>query len=172
MIAASSPSIIPAHLVTQARGAASFTRDFSRDRGSIEIAPGVQQPLVSVSASVVTTKTGTDTQFWALRTSIAVFHAPSGRFITAHEAIRDLPLDERDIARLHYDETWATPATINTSTLATQFRHHIANAAKQAEAVAYAWKADLLGAADAEVSLRRELATITDNFKRAITRTL
>jgi hypothetical protein len=172
MIAAPSPSIIPAHMVTHARGGASFSRDFSRDRGAVEVAPNSEHALVSASASIVTTKTGTETQFWALRTSLTVFHAPSRRFITAADAVYDLPFDERTLSRLHDDETWVSSSGLSGRSLSRKFRACIDDASKRGEQLAYIWKADLVEATEAENCLRRELSSISHTFQRAINQTL
>jgi hypothetical protein len=173
MLATSQTTIIPAPTVAYSRGGASFTREFSRGRGSVEVVTGVKEPLVNASVAVVTSKTGSDTQFWALRASLTVFHAPSGTFITAVDTVHDLPFEEeRDLIRLHNDEVWTTSKGLDKPSLSAKCKAMLEHAVRDCEGLEKAWRADLTSAREAEASIRRELATLSQHFHRAIRQTL
>ena len=173
MVAALSSSIIPTPTVTYSRGGASFTREFSKNRGAVEVTPGVEHPLVNASVGAVTSKTGIDTQFWALRASLTVFHAPSGTFITAVNTMHDLPfVEERDLIRLHDDAVWAASEGLNKRSLGDKCKAMIAQAVRDCEGLSKAWKADLTGVSEPEEGLRREVATLALNFQRAVNESL
>ena len=173
MPAASHPTIIPTQTVTYSRGGASFTREFSKNRGAVEATPGVEHPLVNASVGAVTSKTGVETQFWALRASLTVFHEPSGTFITATDAVHDLPyVEERDLARIHDDEVWTASGAGNTRSLATTCKAIIVQAVRECEGLSKAWKADLTGVSEAEETLRQALGTLSLSFQRAVHQSL
>ena len=172
MVAALAHDIAPAQTVDYARGGASFTREFALNRGSVEIAPGEPQPLVSAKASVVTASTGTEAHFWALRSEITVFHAPSGTFLTAVDVVRDLPFDDRELARLHKDETWSTAKEASTKSLSATFRSYNEDATRRGEQLAKSWTDDRLGKNDAIEALNRQVQMISADFQRAINQTL
>jgi len=172
MVAALAHDIAPAQTVDYARGGASFTREFSLDRGRVEIAPGEAQPLVSAKASVVTARTGTEAHFWALRSEITVFHAPSGTFLTAVDVVRDLPFDDRDLARLHKDETWSTSKENTVRTLSAKFRSYNEDAAHRGELLAQSWKDSGVERNAATEDLNRQVQMISANLQRAINQNL
>jgi hypothetical protein len=139
----------------------------------VEVTPGVKEPLVNASVAVVTSKTGSDTQFWALRASLTVFHAPSGTFITAVDTVHDLPFEEeRDLIRLHNDEVWTTSKGLDKPSLSAKCKAMLEHAVRDCEGLEKAWRADLTSAREAEASIRRELATLSLNFQRAINESL
>ena len=172
MVATLTHDIAPAQTVDYARGGASFTREFALNRGRVEIAPGEAQPLVSAKASVVTASTGTEAHFWALRSEITVFHAPSGTFLTAVDVVRDLPFDDRDLARLHKDETWSTSKEATSRTLCAKFRSYNEDATCRGELLAKSWADDHVEKNAATEALNRQVQMISADFHRAINQTL
>jgi hypothetical protein len=163
--------ITPAHTVTPARASASFTRDFIHTRGSVEVAPGETSPRTTATASVVTSKTGLDTQFWALRTSLHVFHQGSGRFITAENALYDLPLDAKTLLALHDDTTWSEPLRDGHDTLCAIFRQSTEEATIRGLELADVWQ--MIGAqegqatTDADCELRSISALLANKIRQA-----
>lgn len=153
--------ITPAHTVTPARASASFTRDFIHTRGSVEVAPGETSPRTTATASVVTSKTGLDTQFWALRTSLHVFHQGSGRFINAESALYDLPLDPKTLISLHEDATWSKASTEGHDTLNTIFRKATEEATIQGLELADVWQMIKSPEGQAKMDVESELQAIS-----------
>lgn len=172
MVATLAHDIAPAQTVDYARGGASFTREFALNRGSVEIVPSEHKPTVSAKASVVTAATGTEAHFWALRSEITVFHAPSGKFLTAVDVVRDLPFNDRELSRLHKDETWSTSKEPTFKTLAAKFRSYNEDAAHRGEQLAQRWKDGDVEEMAAQEALNRQMQMISANFQRAINQNL
>lgn len=172
MVTALAHDIAPAQTVDYARLGASFTREFALNRGSVEITPGESKPSVSATASVVTAGTGTGAYFWALRSQLTVFHAPSGTFLTAGDVVRDLPFDDRELARLHNDETWATAKAPAMKTLSAKFRAYNEDAVHRGEQLAKSWAEGNVDKDAATEALNRQVQMISANFKRAINQNL
>lgn len=140
--------ITPAQTVTHARASASFSRDFIHTRATVEVAPGEASPRTTATASVVTSKTGSDTQFWALRTSLQVFHQASGRFITVENALYDLPLDPKTLISLHDDATWSATLRDGHDTLSAIFRQSTEEATIRGLELADVWQ--MIGAQEGQ----------------------
>jgi hypothetical protein len=163
--------ITPAHTVAPARASASFTRDFIHTRGSVEVAPGETSPRTTATASVVTSKTGLNAQFWALRTSLHVFHQGSGRFITVETALYDLPLDPKTLISLHEDATWSKATTEGHDTLNTIFRKATEEATIRGLELADVWQ--MIGAqegqatTDADSELRSISTLLANKIRQA-----
>jgi hypothetical protein len=163
--------ITPAQTVTHARASASFSREFTHSRGSVEVAPGETIPRTTMTASVVTSKTGHDTQFWALRISLTVFHQASGRCITVENALYDLPLDPKTLLSLHDDATWSEPLRDGHDTLSSIFRQSTEEATIRGLELADVWQ--LINASegqatkDAESELRSISTLLANKIRQA-----
>lgn len=167
-----SPHIAPAHIVTPARGGAAFSRDFIHERGTVEVTTGVVEPLVTAKASVLTTGTGTSIQFWALKTSLTIFHRPSHQFITVGKAVHELPVAERSLVRIHSDDSWLTPTAPHGDTLSKQFRAFIDDASIRGLELAQVWEAIAANRSQSESDARRELLEISADLEKAVCQAL
>jgi len=167
-----SPHIAPAHTVTPARAGAAFSRDFICERGSVEITTGITESRATVKASVVTTGIGTDRQFWALRTSITIFHSPSHQFVKAEDAMYQLPVTEKALGTLHSDGRWTTPVSPGGETLSGQFQAVIRQASTRGLGLARLWEAIRSEKTQAESDARRVIRDISADLKRAICQAL
>lgn len=165
--------IIPVQTVTHARASASFSRDFIHSRGSVEVARGEKIPLTTATASLVTSKTGHTTQFWALRTSLHVFHEASGRYITAENALYDLPLDPKTLLSLHDDAHWSKALRGSHETLSAIFRQTTEEATIRGLELADVWQMinspEAQAKKDAESELRSISMLLADKIRQALT---
>lgn len=163
--------ITPAQTVTHARASASFSRDFIHSRGNVEVAAGEPTPQTTATASIVTSKTGHQTQFWALRTSLQVFHKASGRYITAKSALYDLPLDSKTLLSLHDDATWSETKRDGHDTLSAIFRHSTEEATIRGLELADVWQminaSEGQATKDAESELRSISLLLANKIRQA-----
>jgi hypothetical protein len=171
MVLETTAHITPAQTVTYARASASFSRDFIHTRGNVEVVPGETVPRTAMTASVVTSKTGHDTQFWALRTSLSVFHQASGRCITVENALYDLPLGPKTLLSLHNDATWSEPLRDSHDTLSAIFRQATEEATIRGLELADVWQminaSEGQATKDAESELRSISTLLANKMRQA-----
>jgi hypothetical protein len=172
MAVETSPHVAPTQTVRSARGGAAFSRDFVHERGTVEVTTGITEPLVTAKASFLTTGAGTDRQFWALKTSITVFHRLSHQFITVEEAAHELPVTEKALLTLHGDEPWTTSWSPDGMTLSGQFQTVIKEASTRGLELAQLWEAIGSTKTQAESDGRWEIRSISAELQRAICQAL
>ena len=129
---------IPAREPTPARFGTAFNRDFIENRGTVEVADGVQAPMAKAEACVATTAIATVEYFWSLRVSVSVFNQANNSFITEERVLREFPLiEEKVLALLHLDSFWRSKDELTKKSLATEFRETISHLAGKGEQLAY-----------------------------------
>ena len=163
------PPCKPAQTTTPARFGASLCRDFTSQCGSIELAPGVSEPEARVTTSIITTAIGTESQFWAVKASLSVFHAPSQTVLTEQKAIFSLPSSEKSLSTLHSDTTWLTAVNPQGETLNQVISRLVDETAQKGRELSQIWNAMNYRVDSSTLSLQEALGSLQARLQCALT---
>lgn len=155
--------------ISLARFGGAFNRNFKAECGSVEVTPGVSEPQAQVTTKIITSAIGTEAQFYAVRASISVYHAPSHTVVTQNDCMMKLPIDERAMASLHADETWLTPEGVHRGkSLEDIVRQLMNETARKGQELSKVWHAMNSNVDQSAMGLRQALSSFMDELRSTL----